>query len=622
MDMKSWDTISSVSFSQINKHIKEAKSTPKIFEQIDTKNKKISGDWGDWTLTLDSNNQYIFLKCPIRSGNCLINGESFSLDNQWMTVRVRLDYYQESNMNITDSTATHKKGTQENLKIKTETDNPDIEPVVVVTDTSFKNLFEHHITNYVLCKSMFREYFKTELKDFGHIFAMVIINQQADDASFQWLKPTTIQYAVDVYKSKTPATEEEKFNKSVFSVMAMTEGRSAPDLIETSSSMLSNASGEGDAIFAISSKLIMKNWIFSGLMAIGIGKPDDYTLTDDGYSYTNNKEIIWDTFKDQDGKVTSATLGANKFSIGLNQKNGNIDLKLKDLTWSVSDGINISINYTQSFKVSPMDGNNTLEVKPLGKPEVGDPYISVSEERQKKELTIEIIEVVAGAILGAVLGFLGGKLLGYFAETYGETISAAIRTATRTGGARLPLGEALSDVDSRVTRGILESNDEEPLFDSKELGPRYELNEGESADLRNQLRGEHYEQLQQEMEMKPLRSDSNVTDSEVRGAFDQFRRSHPTTPIKSFISAKWKLAAGIIVGAAAGGTIGYTINSLTEFQKEQLKNKVSNHFTIKKFTDNWVQPIQWKKNNEFKIDSIHLRDGGLELIGKLVQTTS
>ncbi|MGQ4672020.1 hypothetical protein ACUIJ5_28815 (plasmid) [Bacillus toyonensis] len=62
MDMKSWDTISSVSFSQINKHIKEAKSTPKIFEQIDTKNKKISGDWGDWTLTLDSNNQYIFFK--------------------------------------------------------------------------------------------------------------------------------------------------------------------------------------------------------------------------------------------------------------------------------------------------------------------------------------------------------------------------------------------------------------------------------------------------------------------------------------------------------------------------------------------------------------------------------
>ncbi|MGM2417744.1 TULIP family P47-like protein, partial [Bacillus cereus group sp. BceL062] len=93
-----WDTVSSVSFSQINSDIKKTNNTPGTFEchDIGDFSKKvlrtIQGEWDTWQITTESDDANIVFKCPIKKGKFIdhqANAE-FDISNEYLSVEVRL----------------------------------------------------------------------------------------------------------------------------------------------------------------------------------------------------------------------------------------------------------------------------------------------------------------------------------------------------------------------------------------------------------------------------------------------------------------------------------------------------------------------------------------------------
>ncbi|MGM2417712.1 TULIP family P47-like protein, partial [Bacillus cereus group sp. BceL062] len=93
-----WDTVSSVSFSQMNSDIKKTNNTPSDFnyDDIGARSKKklrtIQGEWDTWEITTESDDANIVFKCPIKKGKFIdhqANAE-FDISNEYLSVEVRL----------------------------------------------------------------------------------------------------------------------------------------------------------------------------------------------------------------------------------------------------------------------------------------------------------------------------------------------------------------------------------------------------------------------------------------------------------------------------------------------------------------------------------------------------
>lgn len=435
LEMAGWDIISAVSFSQINKHIKDTESTPKTFKfpegDGDGEAPEISGEWKDWELTLDSNDQTIILNCPIKSGVFKVQGQQFDLKDHWVKVEVTLKYYSEFKtvVKVKDSTATVQKGTQKNLMVQTKTDDAETHPIATIKEDSFNKIQAHHMY-HTLCKSKFQHYFNANLEEFHHIFVMAIINQQADNQNFQWLKPTTIAYAVDVNKTEGN-TAEEKLEKSVFAIMTMTEERPAPPLMEVSSSLLEGV-GKNAAVCAISRDLIVKHWILPGLLGMNIGGETDFDLLADKSGYTNNKSIQWATFLDKNNKPTDVKIDKKNFSILINPETGNIDLCIKKLNWSPESGITIHTDLSQSFTLKGKIFHDSS-----GKPYTGlavdtakdvaltNYSMTVSDEKRKNSIWEDIAVEIAIGVVSGIIGEVAGALVEKFAPVFKKLIRQA-----------------------------------------------------------------------------------------------------------------------------------------------------------------------------------------------------
>ncbi|MGM2417750.1 hypothetical protein ACS2MN_31020, partial [Bacillus cereus group sp. BceL062] len=129
----------------------------------------------------------IVFKCPIKKGKFIdhqANAE-FDISNEYLSVEVRLGYYDESHNPIPDNSA--KK--QNNLQIKTETDNENERPLATIKGISFSKDFDNSDDpsgDMDNCKGLFREYFnKKENLSFHQIFTSIIINEKANTDQFK-----------------------------------------------------------------------------------------------------------------------------------------------------------------------------------------------------------------------------------------------------------------------------------------------------------------------------------------------------------------------------------------------------------------------------------------------------
>ncbi|MGM2417711.1 TULIP family P47-like protein [Bacillus cereus group sp. BceL062] len=619
-----WDTVSSVSFSQINSDIKKTNNTPSDFnyDDIGARSKKklrtIQGDWDTWEITTESDDANIVFKCPIKKGK-FINHEAnaeFDISNEYLSVEVRLGYYDESHNPIPDNSV--KK--QNNLQIKTETDKES--PLATIKGISFSKVFDNSDDpsgNMASCKGLFREYFnKKENLSFHQIFTSIIINEKANTDQFKWLTPTALGYSVSVPRNST------NLDECKFAVMAMTENRSIPKYPTPKKDMLIDKPQGGDVTFTISSNLFMEKWLKVGLALMQVGGKGDFELSSDGLKFSNKKNLIWANFQDENGKDCTATIQSGNFNLGIDTESDSVFLDCKQITWSVIEGITHSLDYKENFTIGTTD-KNQITFFPKKNSLVSSLSIQASKDYQTRVLIKETIADIGFSILGGLVGGMFGEAIGGVAEaafkSLGKVITGAVETAIKTGSATIE--NVFSKVSTVVLDDTVEAAGQSSItrraFSLSEGGN--ELGEGATVENNKVVDKKLNKDI---LEINNISSGTEGADGEGDNLIDTLKpsKAQKENVFLKLIKTRWKMALGVSLGGALGGGIGEGLAKLDQWVDFKKEDPFQDLPTLDTFLNKCMENVKWPQSSEFQFKSIELKAaGGLKINGELIPKT-
>ena len=337
-----WDTSFTTTYEVVNREIREKSTYPATFSnETEThalldylsgantesyyqllkptfekgSSVKLSGSWGQWQLELRGNGNSIYMKLPVTSGKIALGDMEESLDEGYIIAEVTLQYESQ-----TDGTNPQKK-----LLPLTAPEQSQ----VVITDHCFPGI-DPEGTLELLVEGTFKKYLNTEkvLKQFRYVFSTVNINDKAT-GDFAWLKPSDTGYAVFVPGSQPVETE------SMFSILCMTEGKTAPPHIQQSvdASIFHGRTQDANAVLCISPQNFCKNLLITAATKMITGtSANDFTYSSDGLELHNKKEITFQNVEVAKGDKVDLTIKANNFSIRL--VNDHLELGIINASYS------------------------------------------------------------------------------------------------------------------------------------------------------------------------------------------------------------------------------------------------------------------------------------------------
>ena len=487
IDLFGYDTAFGISFTKVNEAIKKKGVTPKSFLHTHKSPenpkhatiKTLTGEWDDWKVNAHSSGKNLTLTCPIKSGSYTykhttknskgeenIEETTCNIKGKSVDIELKLEYLKEDKATYTDKTAlTKKPGQQVNLVPKLKSEDP-TDPIVVVKSISpdmLANPSDSAVIDSddekVYIKSYFEHWFLENIKEFKHIFAIFIINQEASNPEYQWLKPKKVSYAV--------AAKDNDESGSVLGVMAVTDegNKDATAYPQIDHRILD--SSKGSAAYAIQTTSIVKNWILKGLLNTKLGTGEsDFKLIENGLGYTNAKQIVWKDFKDEKEKQVTAYIDEGNFTVSI--VNNEIRMEFLNIHWEHSEGIIVHANYTEFYTLKLKSGvdksgqayKNVLTAVHTRTPVFSMNY-SVEDWKQKKDLIISISVGVVGSIVGALIGTGIGAAV---EKVIAKGVATAISEEVVAGGSRVvgrftPLlaEEAPSGVSSALTGEVGEA---------------------------------------------------------------------------------------------------------------------------------------------------------------------
>lgn len=585
IDLFGWDTSFGVSFDQVNKDIVQQKSSPQSFSKGEEgKDGSISGDWSDWSLTLNGDGKNINIKCPIKKGHyhALLpqnHGKSVDLGSNgenWFEVQVRLEAF-DSSQNWYDKTSTKGSGQTKDYKVKSSGGTSE-SPIVSIYGRSFDasqapfNTLDNSEAELAICEAAFKGYFTTNLDKFNNIFSTFILNAKADVGNFQWLKPTTTDYAVET---------RDTMEKSIFSVLCMTENRPAPSSTEVTDPRLLE-SANASSVFAIAQKRFLEKWLKPGVALANAGTDlNDYFLYSDTL-ITNNKPLVFKNRVENHRKEpTDLKVPQGNFKIGIFDTQ--VTVRFDGASFEYDNGITCELNYVDYYKLSllPGDGHNALHVSPINN--LPDIQISmqVADWRQKRDLWIEIGVSIAASVAGALLGPAIGPVLG---RAFSAAADSAVGRAI-TAGARAAVVSITEIIEQVAASRIGQIISEGVNVAITTLG-----------DIANQI---------------GALSVGSRTLGELASDLAAYIATKALS-VGQFFMANRYLIIGGIVGGATGVLLGDIPKIITANEKADIPNMAS----LNAFSDNAVGAIKWP-SGVFQLSSAQLA-GVLLLGGSLV----
>ncbi|HEU4430018.1 MAG TPA: TULIP family P47-like protein [Myxococcota bacterium] len=211
-----WDTVSALRVSELNRAIREARSSPPGFSQaVDGCDGELSGEFGDWQIDAGGDGRLVHLSIPLRNLRARYGGDSWSGDGV-ATVEVQLHFLPHGPLQA--------NGESQALRLVLRTSPPKRDlPIANVVDVELRGGAEASFAISALVKLGLREWLCANLDSFTHVFATVSLSRAAAQGDFQWLEPTYATYAF----LAQPNPED-----SVFAILCRTGGRPADGLIE------------------------------------------------------------------------------------------------------------------------------------------------------------------------------------------------------------------------------------------------------------------------------------------------------------------------------------------------------------------------------------------------------
>jgi len=398
VDTLGWDTVFAANYSTVNEAIENEQTYPTNFNYVDKElGMTIKGIWKSWRLIPGGSGGSVKMECIIESGTV----EGFQqpvgdLSSSCLIIRVRLSALESDKHAFNDSTGKVGTGQAMILKINTHSTAENV-AVEVSQDSKYPNV--KSVLFQDLLGGIFDKYFNEHISEFNHVFSIMMINVEAANDDFAWLKPSDFSYAVG-------GPEEGSIDEHVFGVLTMTDGENISPKQQQAIdiSCLQNLPMGANSAFVISAEKVVQHMLLGGAIATIQGsKKEDFKINDDGISITNVNDIVWDKFEIGNGKVIEPML--NKGSFNMSMQNDHILLEIIGAHYQQSLGLTVKMNLTQKFAYQTIqreDGKYVFvpDTSKYSKPDA-NATVEAAEWLKDVQIGLEIVSMLALVAFGA-----------------------------------------------------------------------------------------------------------------------------------------------------------------------------------------------------------------------------
>jgi len=447
-----WHTVYAASFPVVNSAIMAEKSFPDSFNFKDKVGVTISGTWKSWQLIAGGSGGNVQMECVVQSGTVKgLNQPDGDLKDASLIIQVRLRQVADAGAAFRDPTAKEGSGTAHVLKVNDVAEGDD--PVVSVLQSSKYPNVRSEIFQDIL-GSVFAHYFCANISDFNHTFSIMMLNEEADNGNYSWLKPSAFSYAVG-----GPVSGD--LSENVFGVLCMVDGAGISSRQQQTVDIgaLQGLTDGANSAFLISPEKLTEHMLFNGAVSTIQGsRADDFRIGSDGVSISNVEDITWGNFQ-TDGGVISPKIGKGNFTLSI--KDNHILLELIDVQFEASAGITVHMSITQKFGYKTVQRSDGKYVFVADDNTFGSPHI-VSEVEVSKGLRItEIVLAVVGLVASLGLGISAvGSALSAGASASEEAGVATVEISADTiesavqGAGESAVDSAESDAAASVDAGV------------------------------------------------------------------------------------------------------------------------------------------------------------------------
>lgn len=386
-----WDTAYVASFPVVNQAILKQKSYPTTFKYTDEVGITISGNWTSWQLTPGGAGGDVQMICKVESGSATGDGQDGDLSGSEVVIQVNLQTVAAEDP-INDPTA--KTGTGKSKKLVVKTSGTGQDPAVSIISSSYPKVTSKLLQD--LLDSVLKDYFNANIGEFNHVFAVMNLNEVADQDGFQWLKPTAFQYAV-------ASPEDGSIENSAFGLIAMVKNNPIQPSMQQAVDVraLLNLPTGSNSAFVISETMVAQNMLLRGAISTIQGSSSsDFGFSSDGLSVVNVKDVVWGNFKTESNGVISPTISANNFVMRADDTY--IYLEIADAEYETSPGVTVHMNLTQKFTYNTVQAKNGNYVFVPDTAGFGNPSITANVSLSEG---LQITQIVTGAV-AAVAGLL------------------------------------------------------------------------------------------------------------------------------------------------------------------------------------------------------------------------
>ena len=212
---------------------------------------------------------------------------------------------------------------------------------------------------------------------------------------FSGFCPTAFQYAV-------ASPEKATLENSAFGLIAMVDGNTISPYQQQAvdSRALDQLSPGANSAFVISESMVAQHMLMQGAIATIQGSSaGDFSLSSDGLSVVNNRDVVWGKFKTDHGDI-SPTIKKGNFT--LRADDTYVLVEIVDAEYENSPGVTVHMNLTQKFTYKTVQKKNgeyifIPDIKGLGQPQVSA-TVSVSKGLQITEIVTGAVAALAGLV--------------------------------------------------------------------------------------------------------------------------------------------------------------------------------------------------------------------------------
>ncbi|MBR0828482.1 TULIP family P47-like protein [Bradyrhizobium manausense] len=437
IDLQGWDTANVVTPDVLNAAIAAQKTSPPTFDLTEGTN-AINGTWGPWQLTLGRSGSLLEFACPIVKGTGIDNnGKSHDLAGATVNIEIALQAINDTASAFADKTAdkaTMPKQAKVLLVDPTSTPTSPAVTVISIVPQSLRNDFFF----------IFGDWFNANIAAFKHIFHAMMLSETAAKGDFQWLKPTDYSYAMAVSTNK---------KLGAFAALCATDGDPISLLSQQIDvNVVANLPASSNAVLAISGEKLIEHVLKPGAKAVLQGsKLADFDIIGNGLVVTNNKDLIWQDVKLDDGTIVQPLIPKGNFRMRVVEDQ--IELEFTGMTFKhplmVGNDL-VTIGFTQYYTLNlgrDSKGNQVLtpnfptittSTGVVTAQIVDKPTISVTPDQSAQDFDrAMLIVTIAFSILPAARGLykagqgiwkLGSAIAAKVAQTAGTGAELALST--------------------------------------------------------------------------------------------------------------------------------------------------------------------------------------------------